>query len=223
MSADEPICILAEDDADFTRLALTVEALRRTGQRRFILCGHPSPVVDTLFAEGTETTVLAPAPTPLIALAEALRHVPSAQRFAFVASGVLVTLPLREAFAQASPRPFGLAAPIRRVGRMDSYHPRVLLGQGSQAVQHEVMAWLRETATISPATATLYGSAAAAAFTRQAAKSHEGGGTIIAKLPEAWWRGPLAIDTTDPQSYVPEWLVKDLDVGWQARKQSAPA
>ena len=224
LKADEPVIILADPEPDPTPLGLTVESLLRTGHAAFIAAVPPeSRVMATIRAGGLECHGIAPAAHPLLALHDALRLVPPGRLFAFVATGYYLTQSLLTAFADAKPRHFGLAAPAKRHGYMDSYHTRLLLGQGGEAVRHEVAAWLRDSASVSDATAKLYGSRYDAGFTRQAAKSHEGGGTIIARCPERWWRGPDGIDSTMREAYVPGWLVTELAEAWQMRVQETTA
>lgn len=214
--SDVPVVMLALGPEVDPRPCL--ESLLQTGHGEFIVAlgeGISAALVAALSARAAVTVLPSPPPLPeraqpgaepptrLLVCAHALRSLPAGRRFACLATDLLVQRPLVEAWAEARPAPFGLAIPRWTPERLLSFNPKVILGHGGAAVAQELGLIAADVRRIQERTAALYGGVLPAAFARAAARSDEGGGTIVARLPETWCQASATADVVDLPSGAP--------------------
>ena len=149
--SEEPVVILTLVAGLDARPCL--ESLLQTGHKEFIISfgeGVAPSMAGTLSQRANVTVIPAPPSLPeraqagpepplhLLVLRHALDLLGAGRRFAGLVPDLLVQAPLRAAWSEARPVPFGLALPRWRPDRLESLNSKLILGHASPAVQQEL-------------------------------------------------------------------------------------
>jgi hypothetical protein len=113
------------------------------------------------------------------------------QRFACVHVDTILQRNMEEAWREAKPTPFGLAAPVSRRSGRSIFSQAALFGTAARIIDAEMANVLREAVRLCSANnrdhvSQVYGNFVSAALAMLVSRSEEGMGTIIGQLPEGW-------------------------------------